>query len=122
MHHQPQQGNSIFEHFSVLTDPRIERTKQHGLLDIVGLAICGVICGADGWTEIDGPIGPLFVAWSETTGITAAERSGDPDGFETEYEPSSAAVIVNSPRATLSLRSTLNSGVTSLFATGRQAG
>ena len=27
-------------------------------------------------SEIDGPIGPLFVAWSETTGITAAERSG----------------------------------------------
>jgi O-6-methylguanine DNA methyltransferase len=40
----------------------------------------------DSWTEIDGPIGPLYVAWSETSGITAAERSGDPDGFETEYE------------------------------------
>ena len=40
----------------------------------------------DPWTQIDGPIGPLYVAWSETTGITAAERAGDPDGFETEYE------------------------------------
>lgn len=39
----------------------------------------------DPWTEIDGPIGPLFVAWA-TIGITAAEPAGDPDGFETEYE------------------------------------
>jgi O-6-methylguanine DNA methyltransferase len=39
----------------------------------------------DSWTEIEGPIGPLFVAWA-TTGITAAERAGDPTGFETEYE------------------------------------
>lgn len=46
-------GVSIFEHFSDLTDPRIERTKQHTLLDIVGLSICGVLCGADGWTEIE---------------------------------------------------------------------
>jgi len=49
----------------------------------------GVLTGVglvDSWTEIDGPIGPLYVAWSATTGITAAERSGDPDGFETEYE------------------------------------
>lgn len=40
----------------------------------------------DSWTEIEGPIGPLYVAWSATSGITAAERAGDPDGFETEYE------------------------------------
>jgi hypothetical protein len=46
-------GVSIFEHFSNLTDPRIDRTKQHKLLDIVGLSICGVICGAEGWPEIE---------------------------------------------------------------------
>lgn len=37
------------------------------------------------WTEIDGPIGPLFVAWG-AKGITAAEPEGDPIGFESEYE------------------------------------
>jgi O-6-methylguanine DNA methyltransferase len=51
-----------------------------GLSDAV-MAEVGLV---DSWTEIDGPIGPLFVAWA-TSGITAAERSGDPDGFETEY-------------------------------------
>lgn len=44
---------SLMEHFSTLPDPRIERTKRHSLLDIIGLAICGVICGADGWTDLE---------------------------------------------------------------------
>jgi O-6-methylguanine DNA methyltransferase len=36
------------------------------------------------WTEMDGPIGPLFVAWGPQ-GITAVERAGDPAGFESDY-------------------------------------
>jgi O-6-methylguanine DNA methyltransferase len=40
---------------------------------------------ADAWAEIDGPIGPLLVAWS-SGGITAVERSGDPGTFEADYE------------------------------------
>jgi predicted transposase YbfD/YdcC len=43
----------ITEHFSALKDPRIERTKLHKLLDIIVIAICAVICGADEWTEIE---------------------------------------------------------------------
>ncbi len=53
MNHVQKTGTSIFEHFSHLTDPRVDRTKRHNLLDIVALSICGVICGADGWTEIE---------------------------------------------------------------------
>lgn len=44
---------SIVEHFSEIPDPRIERTKQHPLLAIIGIAICALLCGADGWTEIE---------------------------------------------------------------------
>lgn len=44
---------SIFDHFSELEDPRIERTKRHLLLDIVALSICAVIAGADGWEDIE---------------------------------------------------------------------
>lgn len=40
-------------HFGDLKDPRIERTKKHLLLDIVVLAICAVICGAEGWEDIE---------------------------------------------------------------------
>src|SRR5258706_1080248 len=32
--------------------PRLERTKLHRVRDIIILAICGVICGAEGWLEI----------------------------------------------------------------------
>lgn len=36
---------------------------------------------AGAWTEIAGPIGPLYVAWGPA-GITEVERAGDPGGFE----------------------------------------
>jgi hypothetical protein len=41
------------ERFSALGDPRVERTKLHQLLDIITIAICAVICGADDWVEIE---------------------------------------------------------------------
>ncbi len=39
--------------FAQVEDPRMERTKRHRLQDIIILAICGVICGAEGWVEIE---------------------------------------------------------------------
>ncbi len=44
---------SIAGYFGALEDPRIDRTKRHKLLDIVSIAICGTICGADNWVDID---------------------------------------------------------------------
>ena len=43
----------IEESFSKLEDPRIERNKLHKLIDIIVIAICGVICGANNWVEIE---------------------------------------------------------------------
>ena len=34
-------------------DPRIERTKRHQLIDVITIAICAVICGADSWVAIE---------------------------------------------------------------------
>jgi predicted transposase YbfD/YdcC len=45
-------GTSISQYFEGLSDPRIERTKRHKLIDIVSIALCGIICGADNWVEI----------------------------------------------------------------------
>jgi predicted transposase YbfD/YdcC len=45
---------SLREHFERVDDPRVERTKEHGLLDIIVIAICAVICGADDWVDIAG--------------------------------------------------------------------
>jgi predicted transposase YbfD/YdcC len=39
--------------FAQVEDPRVERTKLHRLRDIIIIAICGVICGAEGWVEIE---------------------------------------------------------------------
>src|SRR5579859_1428444 len=39
--------------FTQVEDPRMERTKLHRLRDIIILAICGVLCGAEGWVEIE---------------------------------------------------------------------
>jgi hypothetical protein len=45
--------DTILKHFSSLEDPRIERTKQHLLEDIVAIAILAVIGGADSWVAIE---------------------------------------------------------------------
>lgn len=44
MAHAP---TSVTRHFAALPDPRVERTKEHLLLDILTIALCAVICGAD---------------------------------------------------------------------------
>ena len=42
----------IEAHFSELEDPRIDRKKLHKLLDIMVIAICAAICGADTWEDV----------------------------------------------------------------------
>jgi predicted transposase YbfD/YdcC len=48
----PDKPPTILEHFGKLSDPRVRLKTQHKLIDIVVITICGVICGADSWTEI----------------------------------------------------------------------
>jgi predicted transposase YbfD/YdcC len=43
---------ALSEHFASLEDPRVERTKLHPLLSIITIALCAVICGAEGWDDI----------------------------------------------------------------------
>ena len=42
----------LTRHFAQLDDPRVERTKLHRLLDIVVIALCAVIAGAESWDDI----------------------------------------------------------------------
>ena len=42
----------ITEHFGKISDPRVGNATQHKLLDIIVIAICAVICGADGWSDV----------------------------------------------------------------------
>lgn len=43
---------SISQYFAELPDPRRDHTRRHKLVDIVTMAICAVICGADDWEEV----------------------------------------------------------------------
>jgi predicted transposase YbfD/YdcC len=43
----------IGEHFASLTDPRVERCRIHVLAEIVTIALCGLLCGADDWVAIE---------------------------------------------------------------------
>ena len=82
----------IRDHFGALSDPRIERTKRHELLDIITIAVCAVICGADSWVEV-ALFGRAKLAWLRTflvlpNGIPSHDTFGrvfarlDPHQFE----------------------------------------
>ena len=43
---------SIGIHFAELDDPRDERKVDHKLIDVLVIAICAVLCGAEGWPEV----------------------------------------------------------------------
>lgn len=83
---------TIFAH---VEDPRMERTKLHRLRDIIIIAICGVICGADGWVGIE-EFGKAKEEWLTEllqlpNGIPSHDTFGrvfahlDPKQFETSF-------------------------------------
>ena len=43
---------ALLQHFADLPDPRVNRTRLHRLSDILGIALCAVICGADSWVQM----------------------------------------------------------------------
>ena len=45
-------STSIADHFRTLPDPRVRRTRRHALVDILVIALCAAICGADDWVAI----------------------------------------------------------------------
>ena len=57
--------STIMKHFSKLEDPRMDRTKLHLLIDILTIAICAVICDADGWVDVE-HYGVSKYAWLTT--------------------------------------------------------
>ena len=75
------QSASIMDYFETLEDPRIDRCKRHQLLDIIAIAICAVICGADSWVYIE-LFGKSKLEWFQTFlelphGIPSHDTFGD---------------------------------------------
>ncbi|MBI5865865.1 MAG: ISAs1 family transposase [Planctomycetes bacterium] len=42
----------VLRSFASLPDPRMKRTRKHELVDLIAIAICAIICGADGWVQV----------------------------------------------------------------------
>lgn len=71
---------SLTNHFTALSDPRIERQKLHQLKDILVIAICAMLCGADNWVEIE-RFGKAKEAWfTKVLGLAQGIPSHDTFG------------------------------------------
>lgn len=46
-------NSDLIQHFSIIEDPRIDRTKRHLLIDIIVIAICSIICNGEGWEDME---------------------------------------------------------------------
>jgi len=85
----------LLKSFSQLTDPRLDRRKRHLLVDIVVIAVCAVVCGADDWVSIES-FGRIKYDWlkeflSLPNGIPSHDTFGrvfsllSPDEFEAGF-------------------------------------
>lgn len=71
---------SILQHFSTITDPRIDRQKKHDLQDIFFITLCAVICGADNWVAVE-QFGKAKESWfTEQLGLVNGIPSHDTFG------------------------------------------
>jgi predicted transposase YbfD/YdcC len=104
---------SLRTHFADLPDPRIARAKRHDLLAIVTIAVCGVLCGADSWVEIE-RFGQAKQAWLERLvplphGIPSHDTFGrvfaalDPVAFETAFLGWVHAIVAGSTQASIAI-------------------
>jgi hypothetical protein len=86
---------AVSQYFATVEDPRIDRTKDHALLDMIIITLCAVICGADSWVAVE-ESGNTKRAWLETfldlpNGIPSHDTFGrvfariDPEQFQHSF-------------------------------------
>ncbi|MDB6130802.1 MAG: ISAs1 family transposase [Verrucomicrobiales bacterium] len=44
---------SLIEHFSELTDRRVDRTKEHELIDVLVIAVCCLLCAGESFNDME---------------------------------------------------------------------
>lgn len=87
--------NSIMSYFSTIEDPRTGQNISHPLINIMTIAVLGVICGADGWVDVE-RYGQAKQDWLSTfldlsKGIPSHDTLGrvfswlDPEQFQTSF-------------------------------------
>src|SRR5918999_1950178 len=92
---EPNTRTSIEAYLGELTDPRVARTRVHHLGDLVTIALCAVVCGANDWVAVE-TFGRAKAAWLRTFlalpgGIPSHDTFGrvfarlDPDEFRARF-------------------------------------
>ena len=87
---------SIEKHFGTIPDQRVINRSAHKLVDIIAIAILGILCGADGWVAIE-TYGQAKEEWLSTflelpNGIPSHDTFGrvfsalDPEILETNFQ------------------------------------
>lgn len=56
---------ALLEHFADLPDPRRDQNLRHKLIDIITIAVCALICGAEGYEDME-IFGEAKQAWFAT--------------------------------------------------------
>lgn len=89
------QKTTVDQYFSDLPDPRTGPAKLHKLIDILTIALLGVICGAQNWVEVQ-DFGEAHKKWLKTflelpNGIPSHDTFGrvfallQPEAFEERF-------------------------------------
>jgi len=45
--------SSLTDHFSIIIDPRVNRTRDHELIDVLVIGLCCVICGGESFYDME---------------------------------------------------------------------
>ena len=61
-------SSAVRKHFADLSDPRVSRTRRYTLCDLLLIALCAVVCGADGFVAIQ--------EWGQAKADWLCERFG----------------------------------------------
>lgn len=91
------------QYFGQIPDPRVERTRAHQLLDIITIALFGVLSGADSWVAIE-TYGNAKRCWLETflalpNGIPSHDTFArvfarlSPEAFEASFQQWTKALV-----------------------------
>ena len=44
---------NLLDYLAIVPDPRVDRTRKHELADMLFMALCAVLCGAESWTHTE---------------------------------------------------------------------
>lgn len=56
---------SLIDCFSILPDPRVERSQRHRLIDVIVIGFCTILAGGEGFTDME-EFGKAKEAWFRT--------------------------------------------------------